>query len=273
MTRRRLDAEMVRRGLAPSRTAARELVEEGRVLVGGAPAPKAARLVDAGEPVVVRGDPPRFVGRGGEKLAAALDGFGIDPAGACVLDAGASTGGFTDCLLQRGASTVVALDVGRGQLHERLRADPRVVVVERTNLRVADLSRWTPFDAVVADLSFISLTVVMEALVGACAPGGWAVLLVKPQFEVGRAEASRGRGVITDPDLWVGSIQRVSDAATAAGACIMGLMGSPLRGADGNVEFLLHLVRPDAHGAPAGAFHHGEVGALAERVVASVGDR
>lgn len=273
MTRRRLDAEMVRRGLAPSRTAARQLVEDGKVLVGGAPAAKAARLVGPGEPVVVQGDPPRFVGRGGEKLEAALAGFGIDLAGALVLDAGASTGGFTDCLLQRGAAKVVALDVGHGQLHERLRADPRVVVVERTNVRDADLSQWGPFDAVVADLSFISLTAVLDALVGCCAPGGWLVLLVKPQFEVGRVEASRGRGVISDPELWKQSVLRVSTAAADAGACIMGLMCSPLRGADGNVEFLLHLLRPgspdDADRGAAGA----ELEELVDRVVSTVGER
>jgi len=233
----------VRRGLAPGRGQARDLIEAGRVTVGGAPALKAARLVDAGEPILVEGPPARFVGRGGEKLDAALDTFGIDPGGLRVLDAGASTGGFTDCLLQRGATAVTALDVGHGQLHERLRADPRVEVVERTNVRHVDPAAGEAFDAVVSDLSFISLTAVLDVLVRSCRPGGWLVLLVKPQFEAGRVEASRGRGVITDPSLWREALQRVVGAAIGAGTSMMGVMVSPLRGADGNTEFLVHLQR------------------------------
>ncbi|MFZ4519233.1 MAG: TlyA family RNA methyltransferase [Microthrixaceae bacterium] len=246
--RRRLDAELVRRGLVPSRARARELVEAGRVRVGGAPAVKVTRLVDAGEALVVEGDPPRFVGRGGEKLAAALGGFGLDPTGARVLDAGASTGGFTDCLLQAGAAEVVALDVGHGQLHERLRADARVEVRERTNLRHVDPAELGSFDAAVADLSFISLGTVMDVLVACVEARGWLVLLVKPQFEAGRAEVDRGRGVIRDPAVRAGALRAVGGAALAAGASIMGVMTSPLRGADGNVEFLLLLRRGDAPG-------------------------
>ncbi len=241
--RRRLDAELVRRGLADSRTQAQAFIEQGRVLAGGAPATKASRQVDAGESLVVRGDAPRFVGRGGEKLLGALEAFGLDPTGLHALDAGASTGGFTDALLQHGAASVVALDVGHGQLHERLRRDPRVRVLERTNLRHVDPDQLGPFDAVVADLSFISLTKVMEVLVGCCRPGGWLVVLVKPQFEAGRQEASRGRGVIADPDEWVGAVERVARSARHHGAEVAGLRVSPLRGADGNVEFLLHLTR------------------------------
>jgi 23S rRNA (cytidine1920-2'-O)/16S rRNA (cytidine1409-2'-O)-methyltransferase len=249
MTRRRLDAELVRRGLAPSRTEAARLVSTGRVLVGGAVADKAARQVDAGESVVVQGPPPRFVGRGGEKLQGAIERFSIDPSGVRCLDAGASTGGFTDCLLQAGAAHVLAVDVGHGQLHERLRGDPRVTVRERTNLRHVEPAALVaegllPADLVVADLSFISLTVVLDVLVASAAASGSIVVLVKPQFEVGRAEASRGRGVVTDPALWRSSLERVAGAATAAGATIMDAMESPLRGADGNVEFLLHLATP-----------------------------
>ena len=155
-----------------------------------------------------------------------------------------STGGFTDVLLQHGAASVVALDVGHGQLHERLRADDRVEVLERTNLRHVDPTVLGPFDAVVADLSFISLTVVMQVLVDCCADDGWLVLLVKPQFEAGRREASKGRGVIVDPAQWRGALERVAAAAIAAGARVDGLCRSPLHGADGNVEFLL-LLRPD----------------------------
>ncbi len=241
---------MVRRGLAPSLSAATLLIAEARVLVSGTVADKPTRMVDAGEPVVVSGPPPRFVGRGGEKLAGALNGFGLDPTGLRVLDAGASTGGFTDCLLQHGALSVTALDVGHGQLHERLRADQRVEVVERTNLRHVDPDAREPYGAVVSDLSFISLRTVMGILVRSTAEGGWLVLLVKPQFEAARQEVSRGRGVIIDPVVWRRAISDVVGAAHDAGASTMGLMVSPLHGADGNTEFLLHLRRdvPAAQG-------------------------
>jgi len=268
--RRRLDAELVRRGLADNRTQARAFIDGGRVLVGGAPATKAARQVDPGEAVVLTGDAPRFVGRGGEKLLGALDAFSLDPSGLRVLDAGASTGGFTDALLQHGAASVVALDVGHGQLHERLRADPRVVVMERTNLRHVDPDELGPFGAVVADLSFISLTKVMPVLVGSCAPGGWLVLLVKPQFEAGRREVSRGRGVITDPTEWAGAVERVARSAEAAGATVGALACSPLRGADGNVEFLLHLTRPP-HGAPTAAVAGERLAGLVQAALAAAG--
>ena len=246
----------MRRGLASSRQSARAAIEAGRVTVSGAPAIKAARLVAPDEPVVVAGDPPRFVSRGGEKLAAALDRFAVDPRGVRALDAGASTGGFTDCLLQRGAAEVVAVDVGYGQLHERLRADDRVEVHERTNVRdqgAGDLG--PPFPLVVADLSFISLRAVLDSLVALAAPAADLVLLVKPQFEAGRAEASRGRGVIRDPDVWLRVLDDVGDALRARGAAIMGAMVSPITGADGNVEFLVHArtapADPAAHGLPA----------------------
>ena len=258
--RRCRDAALVRRGLADSRAHARVLIESGKVLVGGAPAAKAARQVDAGEPVIVVGDGPRFVGRGGEKLAGALEQFGLDPSGARVLDAGASTGGFTDALLQNGADSVVALDVGHGQLHERLRNDVRVTVLERTNLRHVDPGDLGPFDAAVADLSFISLTKVMGVLVGCCRDGGWLVLLVKPQFEADRREASRGRGVISDPSLWEQAVQEVVHSAEEHGASVLGLAVSPLRGADGNVEFLLHLAKvggPDPCGPVEGGLSGG----------------
>jgi 23S rRNA (cytidine1920-2'-O)/16S rRNA (cytidine1409-2'-O)-methyltransferase len=194
---------------------------------------------------VVRGDGPRFVGRGGEKLAAALDRFALPVEGLRVLDAGASTGGFTDCLLQYGARRVVAVDVGYGQLHERLRADARVESVERTNVRdlaLGDLG--PPFDLVVADLSFISLRAVLASLLGQAAPDAHIVLLVKPQFEAGRDEAARGRGVIRDPAVWRRVLDEVLIALQATGAAIMGAMVSPLTGADGNVEFLVHARAP-----------------------------
>ena len=172
--RRRLDAELVRRGLAANRSQAAELVDAGVVLVSGTVALRPARLVDPAEPIVIAGPPPRFVSRGGEKLDAALARFPVDVRGAVALDAGASTGGFTDCLLQRGAAAVVAVDVGRGQLHERLRRDRRVLSLEQTNIRTATLADLggEPFRVVVADLSFISLRLVAGRLVGSTAPGG-----------------------------------------------------------------------------------------------------
>jgi 23S rRNA (cytidine1920-2'-O)/16S rRNA (cytidine1409-2'-O)-methyltransferase len=240
----------VRRRLVSSRAQAREAIDAGRVTVNGAPALKATRLVAPHEAVEVGGPGPRFVSRGGDKLAAALDRFAIPVAGARALDAGASTGGFTDCLLQRGACDVVAVDVGYGQLHERLRADPRVDSHERTNVRdLGPDDLGEPFDVVVADLSFTSLRTVLDSLLGLAAPGAHVVLLVKPQFEAGRVEASRGRGVIRDPDVWRRVLDEVMIALRARGAAIMGAMVSPLTGADGNVEFLVHAHASAAGGA------------------------
>jgi 23S rRNA (cytidine1920-2'-O)/16S rRNA (cytidine1409-2'-O)-methyltransferase len=239
--RRRLDLELVRRGLATSRTDAQELIDLGRVTVGGGPALKAARMVDPGEPLEVTRPATRFVSRGGEKLDAALEAFALDISGRRVLDAGASTGGFTDCVLQRGATSVVAVDVGHGQLHERIRADKRVMSHERCNVRTVDLGTLgAPFDLVVGDLSFISLRLVLAQLVGACQPGGDLVLLVKPQFEAGRAEVSKGRGIVTDPVVHERVKAEITDALVAAGAPPLDWIDSPLLGADGNREFLVH---------------------------------
>ena len=214
--------------------------------MAGTLADKPARLVGADEPVELVGPPPRFVGRGGEKLDAALERFDVAVEGRRALDAGSSTGGFTDCLLQRGARAVVAVDVGYGQLHERLRADPRVEVHERTDIR--QFASDEPFELVVADLSFISLRTVALALVGLAAPGADLVLLVKPQFEAGRAEASKGRGVIRDPAVREQALDAVRSAMEEAGAAMIEVMESPLRGAEGNVEFLAHLRTPVAGG-------------------------
>ena len=243
--RRRVRAELVRRGLAPSRSAAQTLIEADRVFVNGAVAAKASRQVAPGDAVVVDGPPARFVGRGAEKLDHALDVFGVDVSGLRLIDAGASTGGFTDCLLQRGAAEVVAVDVGHGQLHERLRADPRVLNVERQNIRAI-----TPHligglvEGAVGDLSFISLRLVIAPLVAVCQPGSSMILLVKPQFEAGRAEVSRGRGVVTDPDVHDRVRDEVSAALRLAGCDVAGWTTSPITGADGNVEFLVHAVTP-----------------------------
>ena len=209
--------------------------------MAGAPATKSSRLVAPDEPIVVAGPPARFVGRGGEKLAGALARFDVDVSDRLVLDAGASTGGFTDCCLQAGAARVVAVDVGRGQLHHRLLTDPRVDARERTNVRHLAPGDLGPLvDVVVADLSFISLRTVTEPLLGLAKPGADLIWLVKPQFEAGKQEASRHRGVIAEPEVWQRVLQEVVGTLASHGAAIMGLMTSPLRGADGNVEFLLH---------------------------------
>jgi 23S rRNA (cytidine1920-2'-O)/16S rRNA (cytidine1409-2'-O)-methyltransferase len=257
----------VRRGIVPSREQAQDAIDAGRVLVGGAPAGKAARLIGAGEPLELVGPPPRFVGRGGLKLDAALDRFAVAVAGRDALDAGASTGGFTDCLLQRGAASVVAVDVGRGQLHERLRADPRVVVLDRTNVRDLTVDRvgGVPFALITADLSFISLATVAPVLVdGLAAVGADVVVLVKPQFEAGRTAVSQARGVIRDPGVWRDVLEQTRSALAAHGAAMMDAMVSPLLGADGNVEFLAHL---RAH-APAPAAAGVDIEALVASAVA-----
>jgi 23S rRNA (cytidine1920-2'-O)/16S rRNA (cytidine1409-2'-O)-methyltransferase len=245
MTRRRLDSELVRRGLVTSRAEAQEAVTAGRVTVAGAPAWKAARLVAPEEPVLLLAPPRRFVSRGGDKLDAALDAFAIDVHSRRALDAGASTGGFTDCLLQRGAVFVAAVDVGHGQLHPRIRGDARVLVRERLNVRALTVDDIEgPVDLVVADLSFISLRTVLPALLGVCQPGADLVLLVKPQFEAGRAEVSRGRGVVRDDTVRERVRGEIDDQLRAAGATIMGWMQSPLPGADGNVELFVHAQAP-----------------------------
>jgi 23S rRNA (cytidine1920-2'-O)/16S rRNA (cytidine1409-2'-O)-methyltransferase len=232
---------MVRRGLALSRAEAAHSIDARRVLVNGSVAEKASRLVDPGDAVVLQGPPSRFVSRGGEKLAAALEAFTVDVSGCRALDAGASTGGFTDCLLQGGAAHVVAVDVGHGQLHPRIRDDPRVTVLERFHVRdlTADAIGGV-VDLVVADLSFISIIRVLPRLLGVVRPSGVLVLLVKPQFEAGKAEVDRGSGVIRDPLIH----QRVCDEVTAAlvehGCEVLGWIDSPITGAQGNREFLVH---------------------------------
>ncbi|MFN2589460.1 MAG: TlyA family RNA methyltransferase [Actinomycetota bacterium] len=241
--RRRLDLEMVRRGLAASRSEAGLAIQRGGVTVSGRPAVKSGSLVGTDEPITVSAPGRRFVSRGGEKLDAALDRFDVHIEGRGALDAGASTGGFTDCLLRRGAASVVAVDVGYGQLDWRLRNDARVVVLERTNVR--DLTAETlPFvpDVVVCDLSFISLRVAVPALVRVAASDAEFVLLVKPQFEAGREHVHRG-GVVTDPTVWTGVLASVWDDLRQEGAVPLGLVASPLLGPAGNVEFFIHAAR------------------------------
>jgi 23S rRNA (cytidine1920-2'-O)/16S rRNA (cytidine1409-2'-O)-methyltransferase len=240
--RRRLDAELVRRGLVPSRARALEAIAAGQVTVGGAPAASPARQVAADEPLHVVGDAPRFVSRGGEKLDAALCRWGIDVEGRRVLDAGASTGGFTDCLLQRHARQVIALDVGHGQLAWSLRSDPRVVVLERTNLRHVEDLPGGPVGIAVADLSFISLVTVAPALGRVTRPDATLVALVKPQFEAGRRRIGR-RGVVRDPAVHRAVLGEVADGLAASGLIVADVMRSPITGADGNVEFLARVAK------------------------------
>ena len=240
--RRRLDLELVRRGLTDSRARAKEAIEAGLVLVSGARADRAGRLVSPDEPVHLEAPPSRFVSRGGEKLDAALDRFAVDVAGRRALDAGASTGGFTDCLLQRGAEEVVAVDVGTAQLAWSLRNDPRVTVRERCNVRhltLADLGE-RPVDLVVADLSFISLRLVAPALAGVAREGADAVFLIKPQFEAGRSQVRRG-GLVTDPAVHRSVLEEVVISLAGDGLTPLAVMPSPLRGASGNIEFLGHF--------------------------------
>ncbi|MBK9741149.1 MAG: TlyA family RNA methyltransferase [Actinobacteria bacterium] len=245
MARRRLDAELVRRRLARSREHARELIEAGSVRVRGTVAGKPATQVEDSDPIVVAvADPSdHYVSRGAHKLIGALDTFtGVSVAGRDCLDAGASTGGFTQVLLERDAGRVIAVDVGYGQLAWPLRTDPRVTVIERTNVRSiteADL----PFrpSLVVADLSFIPLELVLPALAGVCDEPSDLVLMVKPQFEVGREAV--GDGVVRDPALRCSAVQGVADAARTLGLGVRGVAASPLPGPSGNVEYFLWLVR------------------------------
>jgi 23S rRNA (cytidine1920-2'-O)/16S rRNA (cytidine1409-2'-O)-methyltransferase len=239
--RQRLDAELVRRQLVDSRAEAARAVDAQRVTVNGAIADKVSRQVHPGDAILVAGDGPRFVSRGGEKLDAALHAFSISVEGRSVLDAGASTGGFTDCLLQRGARHVIALDVGHGQLHPKIRNDDRVTVIERFHVRnVTPETTAGPVDLVVADLSFISIIRVLAPLVGVVRPGGSLVLLVKPQFEAGRVEVAKGRGVITDATIHARVRDEVHAALVEHGCEVLGWVDSPITGGDGNREFLVH---------------------------------
>jgi len=234
----RLDVLLVARGLAESRTRAEALVLAGRVRVKGVERPKPGTSVASDAEVSVESPEHPWVSRGGVKLAAGLDAFGVDPAGKVCLDVGASTGGFTDVLLARGAARVYAIDVGHGQLHARLRSDPRVVLRERVNARL--LTREDvpePCALLVADVSFISLRLVLPAAVPLLSPGAEAVLLVKPQFESERGEVGRG-GIVRDPGVRSRALARVVSAAEALGLSPLGTVESPITGADGNVELL-----------------------------------
>jgi 23S rRNA (cytidine1920-2'-O)/16S rRNA (cytidine1409-2'-O)-methyltransferase len=241
--RKRLDVLLVERGLAESRAQAQALVMAGRV-PGYA---KAGEQVDEAADLVVD-QPPKYVSRGGDKLEHALDELGVEVGGRDALDVGASTGGFTDVLLQRGAARVIALDVGRGQFHERLRADPRVTVLERMNVRELE---WLPFapDLVTCDVSFISVRIALPPALALAKPGWEALVLVKPQFEAGRDDVGKG-GVVRDPEIHRRVLREVAEAALAWPAQVIGAVDSGLPGPKGNREFFLHLVHRDHPSLP-----------------------
>jgi 23S rRNA (cytidine1920-2'-O)/16S rRNA (cytidine1409-2'-O)-methyltransferase len=236
--KKRLDVLLVERGLAESRAQAQALVLAG--LVPGHDKP--GHQVDEDAELAVERPPP-YVSRGGEKLAHGLDLLGVDPAGLDCVDVGASTGGFTDVLLQRDAARVIALDVGYGQLHPRLRGDPRVTVLERTNARTLTELPFTP-QLVVCDVSFISVRLALPPVLRLCAPEWQAVVLVKPQFEAGRAEVGKG-GVVRDPEVRGRVVREVADAALSWGASVRGIVDSGLPGPKGNREMFLHFVQSE----------------------------
>lgn len=257
MTRRRIDALLADRGLFPSRERARAAVLAGDVRVNGEVVTKAGHSVDEDASIEVA-EKQRFVSRGGEKLFGALESFGLDVAGMRAIDVGASTGGFTDCLLQRGAASVVAVDVGYGQLAWSLRTDPRVTVYERLNIRAADPEHLgAPFNLVVIDVSFISLRVVLPHLLALLGPEGHLVALVKPQFEAGKGRVGK-RGVVRDPKVHADVLGAAAEAVREAGLVVRGLTCSPIKGPEGNIEFWMWAARS---GEPTDV--------SAERVVAS----
>lgn len=242
MAKERLDVLLVQRGLCPSREKAQRVIMAGGVFSGGTRLDKASQQLSNDTPLEVR-EADRYVGRGGHKLQAALTHFAIDPSGLVCLDVGASTGGFTDCLLQHGAARVYALDVGHGQLDWKIRNDPRVVVMEHCNarhLQPGDLPEKASL--VVADVSFISLTLVLPPAAGVLTDGGVILALIKPQFELSRAEVGRG-GVVRDEALRDKAVEKIRGFAAGAGWTWGGVVASPLAGADGNREFL-GLLRP-----------------------------
>jgi 23S rRNA (cytidine1920-2'-O)/16S rRNA (cytidine1409-2'-O)-methyltransferase len=241
LPRERADKRLVDLGLAESRTRAQALILAGQVLNGDVPIHKSGELVDADAVLRLRGEPLKFVSRGGLKLERALDHFAVDVSGLSALDVGASTGGFTDCLLQRGCARVVAVDVGHNQLAWKLRQDPRVVCLEGVNARHLD-ARTLPFSPQIAvcDVSFISLTLVLPGMVAALAVNDAPLIaLVKPQFEVGKGNVGKG-GVVRDEALRQGAVDKCREAAVALGCRVVGVVESPITGPAGNVEYLLY---------------------------------
>ncbi|MBX3258961.1 MAG: TlyA family RNA methyltransferase [Labilithrix sp.] len=240
----RADQLLVARALAPTRARAQALILAGKVYVGEARVDKAGALLAEDAPITVRGEDHPYVSRGGVKLAGALDAFGVDPTGKRCLDLGASTGGFTDCLLRRGAASVAAVDVGYGQLAHSLRTDPRVLVLERTNAKTLEPEQiGGPCDLVVVDASFIGLGKLARAIARNTRPNGELVALVKPQFEVGRDEASRTRGVVRDPEVRARAIEDAIAFVREAGFAILGSADCVIEGPKGNLEAFVHARR------------------------------
>jgi 23S rRNA (cytidine1920-2'-O)/16S rRNA (cytidine1409-2'-O)-methyltransferase len=239
--RERLDVALVERGLVASRERARALILAGKVEVAGRRADKAGALVAADEPIALKEEDHPYVSRGALKLVHALDHFAIDPAGRTALDVGASTGGFTDVLLRRGARRIYAIDVGYGQLAWSLRQDPRVVVIERANIRHLDPARIDePADLAVIDTSFISLTLVLPKVASLLAPASTIVALIKPQFEVGKGEVGKG-GVVRDPAKRQAAVDKIVAFAAANQLTPHGVVESPIQGPAGNIEYLIQL--------------------------------
>ncbi|MGE5596306.1 MAG: TlyA family RNA methyltransferase [Hyphomicrobiales bacterium] len=245
MPRVRADQLLVQRGLVESRERAQRLIMAGRARVGTSVLVKPATLLDESADIALI-EPERYVSRGGYKLEAAFDGFPIEVTGFRCLDLGASTGGFTDCLLQHGAASVLAIDVGRAQLHQKLRDDPRVTLMEHTNAR--ELPDLPPVDFFVADLSFISLRKVLPSVAAHVPPGTQGVVLLKPQFEAGRADVPRG-GVIRNPAVRQRVLEEFVAWAGEHGWAVQGTMECPVHGSDGNVEYLLLLAAPEGGSA------------------------
>jgi 23S rRNA (cytidine1920-2'-O)/16S rRNA (cytidine1409-2'-O)-methyltransferase len=249
MKKERVDKVLVERGLVESRTRAQALILAGQVLVREQRMDKPGQLIDPNAEIRIKGETQRYASRGGLKLEAALREFNIDPVGKNCLDVGASTGGFTDCLLQHGAARVWAIDVGHNQLVWRLRQDPRVVVLEGVNARNLTSDRFpVRFELATIDVSFISLTKILPALKNCLAPKADCVALIKPQFEVGKGEVGRG-GIVTDPAQHRRVLNEITQAAIETGLCPVGLIESPILGAEGNREFLMHLTLASDAGA------------------------
>ena len=243
-SKQRADVAVFEQGLASSRERARALILAGQVLWADKPVSKAGDLLPAGALLRLRGEPMPYVSRGGLKLAHAIEAFKVDVVGVVAVDIGASTGGFTDCLLQRGAARVYCVDVGHGQLDWKIASDPRVTVIDRTNIRHMPPERIPErCTLAVMDVSFISLRLVLPALPNLLVPGAPALVLVKPQFEVGREKVGKG-GIIRDEDDRRQAVADVAAAAAALGMAVLGETTSPITGGKGNVEFLLHLRLP-----------------------------
>jgi 23S rRNA (cytidine1920-2'-O)/16S rRNA (cytidine1409-2'-O)-methyltransferase len=241
MAKERIDKVLVERGLAESRTRAQAMILAGQVLIREQRVDKPGQLVESDSEIRIKGETLRYAGRGGLKLERALDEFNIDPAGKNCIDVGASTGGFTDCLLQHGATRVWAVDVGRNQIVWRLRQDPRVVVLEGLNARNLDPAQFPiRFDLATIDVSFISLTKILPALHACLTGAGDCIALIKPQFEVGKGEVGRG-GIVTDRAKHRRVLHEIKDAALGFGFHPVGLIESPILGAEGNREFLMRL--------------------------------